>query len=643
MLSALTFAATPFAPTLQLSPLFSDGAVLQRGRPVPVFGTATPGSDVTVGLGGRTARGRADAEGRWIVRVPAPEGTGPFTLSASGNGETVTARDVLLGEVWLASGQSNMEMPEALADDYARAKAEARPDVRFFTVEKRTADAPLRDAKGVWERSAPGTVGRFSAVALSFAREVSNRLRVPVGIVSATWGGSPAEAWTSREALNAEPTLKPLVAAYDAAQGDFPASQAAYKKAISDFVNFKRMGGNEGFMRDWQAPETRDDDWAAVPAGTPFPADFDGAAWYRKSVEVPPEWLGKPLILSLGRIDDWDTTYFDGIRVGRTGAEDDNGDASTMRRYRIAPGIVRVGRNVVAVRAFDKEGAGGLLGPEMTLSLADGSASIPLDGEWRFRIEKALDPKTQIPGRPIGVGNPNVPMTLWNGMVSSVLPFAVRGVIWYQGEANVGRAEEYRTLFPAMIRDWRRGFGMPDLPFLFVGLAGFHAQVAEPGESALAELREAQGAALALPGVGMASATDLGEADDIHPKGKREVGRRLALGALGRVYGLPVVYQGPTYSSFEVRGAEARVAFEHGALATADGAAVRGFALAGADGVWRWATGRIEGSEVVLSAPGVTLPVAVRYGWADNPDANLVNRASLPATPFRTPLAERSK
>ena len=404
MLSALTLAA----PALRLSPLFSDGAVLQRGRPVPVFGGATPGSAVAITLGGRTVRGRADAGGRWLVRLPAPKGAGPFTLSAASDGETVTARDLLCGEVWLASGQSNMEFPEGSADDYEQAKAEARSDVRFFTVEKATANAPSRDLKGGWERSTPATVGRFSAVALSFAREVSNRLRVPVGIVSATWGGSPAEAWTSREALTAEPSLKPLVEAYDAAQGDFPASQAAYKKAISEFVNFKRMGGNEGFMRDWQAPETRDDDWETVPAATPFPKDFDGAAWYRKAVEVPPEWLGKPLVLNLGGIDDWDTTYFDGIRVGRTGAEDDNGDAATPRHYRIAPGIVRTGRNVIAVRAFDKEGAGGLRGPipEMTLALADGSASIPLDGDWRFRIERALDPKTQIPRVPSGSGIP---------------------------------------------------------------------------------------------------------------------------------------------------------------------------------------------------------------------------------------------
>lgn len=631
-------AAAIKAPTLRLSPLFSDGAVLQREMDVPVFGVAAPGTLVSVALAGQRGAATADRTGRWVVRLKPIRGAGPFTLTATGGGETVGASSLLTGEVWLAAGQSNMEFPEALASDYSQAQAEARPDIRLFNVEKATAEAPVRDLKGRWEVATPASVGRFSAVALAFAREVQKRLGVPVGIVQATWGGSPAEAWTSREALAARPTLKPFVDAYDAAQKDYPKTMVEYRRAISDFVNFKHKAGNEGFMRDWQAPETRDDDWQAVSAATLFPAGFLGAAWYRKAVDVPTEWVGRELTLSLGTVGDFDTTYFDGIRVGRTGVEDDNGDASTFRRYRIAPGIVRAGRNVIAVRVFNDEGTGGMTGPvsEMRLGPSDGTAALALDGEWRFRIEKALDPKAQIPARPIGLGNPNVPAALYNGMLAPVMPFAIRGAIWYQGEANVGRAAEYRDLLPTLIEDWRAAWGEGLFPFYEVQLANYLTRRTEPEDSPWAELREAQGAALVLPNTGMALALDLGKADDIHYRNKREVGRRMALLALGKTYGEPVVYEGPIYAGLTVVGDEARVAFRNGSLTTSDGATPRGFQLASADGRWAWAEARLDGSTVILRSASVPKPIAVRYAWADNPDINLVNHAGLPAAPFRT-------
>ena len=272
----------------------------------------------------------------------------------------------------------------------------------------------------------------------------------------------------------------------------------------------------------------------------------------------------------------------------------------------------------------------------MRLGLADGSASISLDGEWRLRIERALDPKAQIPQRPFGLGNPNVPMTLYDAMVTPLVPYGIRGAIWYQGESNADRAAQYRTLFPTMIRDWRAKWDQGDFPFLFVQLASYMARKPVPGESAWAELREAQTMALGLPNTGMALAIDIGEAGDIHPKNKREVGRRLALNALGRTYGLPVVYEGPSYSGFAVTGDAARVTFNNGALTTTDGAAPRAFQVSGEDRRWVWADATLEGSTVTLRADGVLKPVAVRYAWADNPDVNLVNHAGLPAVPFRT-------
>ncbi|RYG23957.1 hypothetical protein EON82_12335, partial [bacterium] len=364
MLPAALLLASPIKQsTLRLSPLFQDGAVVQRGIDVPVFGFAAPGSFVNVEVNGQRAGATADSKGKWIVRMkPLPVG-GPYILSASSNGETVSARDILSGEVWLASGQSNMEWPEAAADDYERAKSEARPDIRMFTVEKVTANAPLNDLKGRWDAASANSIGKFSAVGWSFARELNRRLNVPIGIIHTSWGGTPAEAWTSREALSAKPALKPMVDALDAAQKDYPAQYEAYKKAMRDFINFKHGSNNEGFMNNWQAAEFDDSSWSEVPAGTLFADDFDGAAWYRKTIDVPASWVGKELTLTLGAIDDYDTTYFDGIRVGRTGIEDDNGDYSTARKYRISPGIVRAGKNVVSVRVFDTTGPGGITGP----------------------------------------------------------------------------------------------------------------------------------------------------------------------------------------------------------------------------------------------------------------------------------------
>jgi len=625
-------------PTLRLSSLFTDGAVVQRGMDVPVFGFANPGTYVSVELNGAKVGATADAGGKWVVRFkPLPVGR-PYIITATSNGETVTARDILSGEVWLASGQSNMEWPEAAADDYARAQSEAGPDVRMFTVEKATAATPLNDLKGKWEAGSSTTVGRFSAVGWSFARELSRRLNVPIGIIHTSWGGTPAEAWTSRQGLSSRPALKPMVDGVDAAQKDYPAQMEAYKKAMSEFVNFKHGANNEGFMNNWQMLEFDDATWDTVAAGTLFPAEFDGAAWYRKTIDVPASWLGKELLLTLGAIDDYDTTYFDGIRVGRTGVEDDNGDYSTPRRYRISPGIVRAGKNVVSVRVFDNTGPGGITGPvsEMKLSLADGSESVALDGDWKFKIERMLDPKTQIPARPYGVGNPNVPMSLYNAMIAPILPYAIKGAIWYQGESNADRAMQYRDLFPTMIRDWRSKWGEGPFPFYFVQLANFMARKDEPSESQWAELREAQTMTLALPNTGMAVAIDIGEATDIHPKNKREVGRRLALNALGRTYHLPVIYEGPSYSGMTISGDTVRVTFRNGALSTTDGTLPRSFQVAGADKKWVWANARIDGSTVVLHANSVSHPVAVRYAWADNPDVNLINRAGLPAVPFRT-------
>jgi sialate O-acetylesterase len=407
------------------------------------------------------------------------------------------------------------------------------------------------------------------------------------------------------------------------------------------WINGRKGGENEGYENGWATNSFNDQDWKSVPAGSKVEDivghEFDGSFWFRQTVNLPDSWYGKGLKLELGALDDYDDTYFNGVRVGRTDDKTDNA-WSVPRVYSVAPGIIRRGANTIAIRVFNAQGPGGMTGPadQMRLSLADGSDSISLNKPWLFKTEQELDPNAARPHLPMGPGNPNAPAELYNGMIAPLIPYAIRGAIWYQGEANVGRAEEYTHLFPDMIRDWRARWGEGLFPFYFVQLANYLPRMDQPGDSAWAELREAQASALSLPHTGEAVIIDIGDANDIHPKNKKEVGRRLSLLALANTYHEPIPYASPTYSHMEVLGSSVRIYFDNGSLTTTDGKPPRSFAVAGDDHKFFWATATIQGSSVTLTCPEVPHPVAVRYAWADNPDVNLVNHNGLPARPFRT-------
>jgi sialate O-acetylesterase len=365
---------------------------------------------------------------------------------------------------------------------------------------------------------------------------------------------------------------------------------------------------------------------------------IDGAVWFRKELDLPASWAGKDLVLNLPPIDDLDTTYFNGTKVGATGRETPN-SYMVPRKYVVPGSLVRAGRNVIAVRVFDSAGEGGFSrGGAMSIGPA-GAEAIALGGVWDYKVEQALEPKHPDWGsRPeaVGVSNQNNPSVLYNAMIAPLVMFAIRGVIWYQGESNAGRAHQYRTLFPTMIRDWRSAWGA-NFPFYFVQLANWHAHKAEPDESDWAELREAQMMTLREPQTGMAVTIDIGDENDIHPRNKLDVGRRLAAWALAGQYNQKVIPSGPLFESYIVKGNEVRIRFKYAdGLKTIDGGPVKGFALAGEDHKFVWADARIEGETVIVSSPKISKPVAVRYGWADNPIANLYNKAGLPASPFRT-------
>jgi sialate O-acetylesterase len=368
---------------------------------------------------------------------------------------------------------------------------------------------------------------------------------------------------------------------------------------------------------------------------------IDGAVWFRKVVELPESWSGKDLVLNLPPIDDHDVTYFNGTKIGSTGRETPN-SYMVPRKY-VAPGsLVHSGRNVIAVRVFDSAGEGGFNGGgAMSIGPAGAGVSqvISLRGTWDYKVELALDPKHPDWGtRPEAVGesNQNNPSVLYNAMIAPLVPFALRGVIWYQGESNAGRAYQYRTLFPIMIRNWRSAWGR-DFPFYFVQLPNWHASKAQPDESDWAELREAQTMTLREPATGMAVTIDIGDEIDLHPRNKLDVGRRLAGWALAGTYGENVVPSGPLFDRSSIEGDKVRIRFKYSnGLKTIDGGPLKGFAIAGEDRRFVWADARIDGDTVIVSSPMVPKPAAVRYGWADNPIANLYNKAGLPASPFRT-------
>ncbi|WP_428312884.1 sialate O-acetylesterase [Hydrocarboniphaga sp.] len=636
----LVLAGWVFAPLIpahatELPLLFSDGAVLQRDQPLPVWGWAKPGSQITVTFDGGTAKTHASSSGEWRVELPVHAAGGPYELSvAERGGETLRVRDVLVGDVWLASGQSNMEFPVAKAQN-ARAEIARAGDagIRHFKVPRSWSDKPEpRLAGGYWRAASPGNAGDFSAVGYFFARELRTRdSRVPIGIVDSTWGGSAIEAWMSAGMLGADATV--------AAEKIRAKGAAAAQAATQTRARIAAWNTAPPSPEAWAAAALEESGWAgiSVPAQweTQGYAGMDGVAWYRKSFELSaPETKGE-LTLGLGQIDDSDRVWVNGQPVGGMDAS-----WNVPRVYRVPAAALRVGRNTIAVQVTDLGAGGGMAGSAEQLYLrAAGGPLRSLAGEWKFRTADVRLSSTQDDIN-------QVDTALYNAMIRPLQPYALRGTIWYQGEANAypGAAFRYRDLFASMIRGWRADWSAPQLPFLWVQLAGFHSGGDTAGESPWAVLRESQSAALALPATAQALAIDIGESNDIHPRNKQEVGRRLALAARAVAYGESLVHSGPVFRAATFDDTKARITFDlqHSALAVRGGGrAVHGFELSGADGHFHPAQALIDGGAVVVSSEAVVQPQALRYAWNDDPkQADLINRDGLPASPFR---AERTR
>lgn len=640
---------------MQVSTVFQDHMVLQRERPVPVWGMADPGTRVEVKVARKKAEAVAGPDGRWRAWLPAIKAGGPFEMQVRAGREKALFHDVWVGEVWLASGQSNMEMTvDAAANAQEEVASAHHPGIRMLKVENvaLTRRQESLGATSTWRVCGPDTVGGFSAAGYYFARALHQKLGVAVGIINSSWGGTVAEAWTSRQGLQGDPTLRGYVDRLDRFLGpDGDVERAAVKKLVEAWEqSIPKDQGNSGLTLGWARPETADADWNSMTLPTGWQAaghDFSGVFWFRREIAIPAAWAGKDLSLHVGACDKRDYTYFNGEFLGSLGMEDRADAWCTPRVYTVPGRLVNAGRCVIAVRVFSNIFQGGMIGPAVEMWAGPAGAAlserIELAGEWKYRVEQNFGKVTAAPpAQSYGDGNPNTPTVLFNGMIAPVVPYALRGFIWYQGESNADRSAEYRTLFPAMIRDWRREWGRQDLAFHFVQLANYMAVRETPEESDWAQLREAQRLTLGVvPGTGMAVIVDIGEAGDIHPKNKQDVGRRLAACALAQDYGKAgVTGSSPVPKAIWREGAKVNVKFDFAAAGlVVKGTSLSGFAVAGADRIFVWATACVAGPDLVtLESKAVPEPQWVRYGWADNPVCNLYGGTGLPASPFESAI-----
>ena len=630
---------------MKLANLFTDNCILQRDRPVPIWGWGKPGERVTVEFAGQKKTTTADAAGKWRVTLdPLPGSHEPRELVAG----ACRVQNVLVGDVWLCSGQSNMGMSVGNSHNAAGEIATANfPRLRLFTVPNKALLEPQADADAQWQVCSPATIPDFSGVGYFFGRELLDKLDVPIGLINSSWGGTRVEAWTSRDALLTNTTARNEVVAFEKWM-QTPEGRAVQERqqiSVDDMEVWtnslgKRDPGNTGHSQGWAARDFNDSAWPAmaIPSGWQTHGhNFSGVFWFRRTVEVPAAWAGKDLVLHLGAADKTDTTYFNNVQVGAIGFETKS-SWNTPRVYRIPGKLVQPGRNVIATRVYSNIYQGGLIGPAETMQLKLAGASVPLAGDWRYQVEHNFG-LTQPAIMSPGAGNANTTYILYNSMITPLAPAALCGVIWYQGESNAGQPQLYRDLFPVLINDWRRTFEHARLPFYFVQLANYMAPPPGPVESGWAELREAQTMTLRLPHTGMAVIIDIGDANDIHPKNKQDVGKRLAQHALAKAHGQPVVCNGPLYRTHAVEGNAIRIEFADAVgMKTSDGGPVKGFAIAGADGKFAQAAAQLDGETIVVRSDKVRTPLVVRYAWANNPAVNLYNAAGLPAVPFRTDI-----
>ncbi len=619
---------------IKLPQLLRDSMVLQRDMKINIWGWASRGEKVTVKFNDKTYKTKTAADGKWMLQLASMKAGGPYTMEISGKNK-ITLHDVLIGDVWFCSGQSNMVHQMKLhsvkyPDEIANANF---PEIRQFWVPNVTnLQEPQDDLSfGYWKSANPHDVLDFSAVAYFFAKALYEKYHVPIGLINSSWGGVPIEAFMSEDALKDFPNILSTV-------------QKNKDTAYINGFNRRRFSGNGNIPRPqdkgltgpkpWYDPSYIPKEWRQI--GIPGYwedqglKDLNGVVWYRKEIDVPASMTGVPAKVFLGRIVDADELYINGKEVGNTTYQ------YPQRRYTVPPDLLKAGKNLFVVRVTNNFGKGGFV-PDKPYYLFAGSDTVDLKGYWQYKVGEVFAPRRGFGG--FGFSAQNAPTALYNTMVAPLTDYTIKGFVWYQGEANTNHAAEYAKLQPAMITDWRNKWKEGDIPFLYVQLPGFMDYNYLPSESQWAELRESQLKSLSVPNTAMAVAIDLGEWNDIHPDRKKDVGDRLALAAEKIAYGENIVYSGPIYQSSTIDGNKIIISFTNvgSGLATNDGEEPQEFAIAGADKKFVWANAKIEGDKVVVWSDEIKDPKYVRYAWADDPvDPSLYNKEGLPASPFET-------
>lgn len=638
-LTSLNIFAADKTPLPFVSPMFGNNMVLQRNKPNRIWGWAKPGQEVRVSIADVAIKTVTGNDGRWQIEFNPPPVGGPYTLTVDG-AQHVEFREVLVGDVWLCGGQSNMAMGMGMIENSAEEiKAADHPKIRFFMAQEKFAYAPKPQMPGTWKVCSPQTVAAdgwngFSAAAYYFACKLQRELNVPIGLVESCWGGTSVHAWISADGLKSFPEYVPML--------DVAAKVHAAGGEEYDCQIWSWFAANDPHYKDWFAPTLDDSNWPTVTIPGGFKdlgvkPESPAVVYFRKVIELPNPLPAGDAMLHLGQIERMDTAQFNGVQVGASDW------VQNPRKYNVGHWLLKPGKNVIVVRVFRTAPDGGFQSPAATLKLILGNGKeIPLAGEWKGQISVTPTPQ-QLPGN-YSAWPPNMPGCLYNAMIAPAVPLAISGAIWYQGEANTSRALQYRELLPTLIADWRKQFAQGDFPFYIVSLAAFMPHKDDPNApDDWAELRAAQDlTARTVKNTGLAVTIDIGDAADIHPKNKRDVGNRLALIALDQHYGKKQPFSGPQFAKLEKIPGGLKIHFTHadGGLSV-KGEKLEEFAICGADKKWHWANAKIEGDTVVVSSPEVPQPVAVKYAWQANPKATLFNGAGLPAVPFQTNVVLR--
>ncbi|MFI1744886.1 sialate O-acetylesterase [Thalassobellus sediminis] len=624
-----------------LPKLISDGMVLQRDVKLPIWGWASPNEKIVVSFNRRTYRTKASLEGNWSIKLPKMKAGGPYTIKISGKNK-VEVKDVLIGDVWLCSGQSNMEHQLFRHDNiYANEIANANyPEIRHFKIPRTNSiSGPTKDlVGGEWLKAVGEEVRPFSVVTYFFAKKIYEKFHIPIGLVNSSIGGTPIEAWIPKEGYKNFPDMLKIIEE----NKDTAFVNSLKRKPSNNTSAPKKLDKGLAGEKPWYDISFTPKKWRTINIPGYWEdqgvKDLNGIVWYRREIDIPQSMVGKEARVFLGRIVDADELYINGEKVGNTTYQ------YPQRRYTLPASTLKLGKNIFVIRVTNKSGKGGFV-PDKPYYVFTENDTIDLKGYWKYKVGKVFHPRSKSSSSKKDVKKQRTirpqrePNSLYNAMIAPFIQYPIKGTIWYQGESNAGQPEKYKGYTHALISGLREVFNNPEMPFIYAQLPNFMDVSYSPRESGWAEFRNAQFQALSYPNTAMTVNIDLGEWNDIHPDNKKDVGERMALAGLKLAYNQDIVYSGPLYKGYEIEGDKMIISFEHlgSGLIAIDGEVLSEFAIAGKDKNFVWADAKIEGDKVIVSSEEVPNPKYVRYAWADNPDnPNLFNKEGLPASPFQT-------